>query len=134
MGKEEAQSWGEVTRTRAGRYSRMANLQTCAQDRGAEFTQHSPQGGQSEVVPRGWGLHAHSLTWRLEAFWLGVTCLRALGRPCGAGGQRSHLCYVCYCTIYPADASESGSLHPLAPEALRQERFQVCACSRSREH
>lgn len=42
------------------------------------------QGGQSEVAPRSWGLHTHRLTWGPKAFWLGITCLRALRRPCGA--------------------------------------------------
>lgn len=49
-------------------------------------------------------------------------------------GQRSHMASSFTASQVQVDVSESGSLHPPASEALRQERFQVCACLRSREH
>lgn len=60
--------------------------------------------------------------------------------PLGLGTEKPHGC-VYYCTTHPElsasqvqmDVSESGSLHPLALEALRQEHFSSLCMFKVRE-
>lgn len=85
-------------------------------------------------VSGGWELHTHSLTWRPEPAWLDVSCLRALGRPCGTGDRGATWPVLLLPLKFKWMCLRVDPFTHQPRKPWGRNVFQVCACLRSREH